>query len=268
MLPSTFKVIRRGRSTVFARTEYQEEVLRERDAADAEECASGRGAVRAYPMVDGGRMLVRTCRRGGFLGRFVSDLFLGCRRVVREIVASEHGREKGMPTALLLGATCERVLGPMVRVKVITREISDSCDLISYCESEQERAAYPGKGVLIPAIAQAVRRMHDAGITHADLHLKNILIDKKGRAYIIDLDKATIHRPVSVSRRKDNLLRLDRSIRKWRASRGMVTTADRLRFLTAYAGGDEGLRSACREMFRTERSYPLHRFFWKLMGIE
>ncbi|MEW6359770.1 MAG: lipopolysaccharide kinase InaA family protein [Planctomycetota bacterium] len=268
MLPSTFKVIRRGRSTIFLRTDREEDILRERDEAKAAECLSGRGAVRAYPMKNGGRMVVRPCRRGGFLGRIVSDLFLGCGRVVREIAAAEHGQAGGAPTARILGARCDRVAGPLMRAEIITDEIPDSCDLIRYCESAQARAGFPGKRALIPAIAQAVRRMHDAGIAHADLHLKNVLIDKQGRAYVIDLDKAAILRPVQTRTRMGNLLRLDRSIRKWKASRDLVTTADRLRFLTAYAGDDPALRAACRKIFRQERTYALHRFFWKLMGIE
>lgn len=268
MLPSTFRAIHEGRRIQFVRAGYEEEVLRERSEAEAELHGRGRGAVRSFSLGSGGdRMLVRHCRRGGLLGRIVPDLFLGEGRVVNEIAVSERARDRGVPTALVLGARCDRVAGPFCRADVMTKAIPDGCDLIRYCES-RGAAVRSEKRHVIASVARAIRAMHDAGVFHADLHLKNILIDADGAAYVLDLDRASMCESLGLRERLANLLRLDRSARKWKAARESVTTADRLRFLTAYAGGDANLRGACRRLFRRKRSYPFHRFFWKLMGIE
>ncbi|HHT9146519.1 MAG TPA: lipopolysaccharide kinase InaA family protein, partial [Candidatus Wunengus sp. YC61] len=60
----------------------------------------------------------------------------------------------------------------------------------------------------------------DAGIYHADLHLKNILLKKDSNeeftAYIIDLDKSVVLNKLNIQQRIRNLLRLDRSLEKLR----------------------------------------------------
>ena len=72
--------------------------------------------------------------------------------------------------------------------------------------------------------------MHDAGIYHADLHLKNILLkqDASGAfsAYIIDLDKSFVVDKLTVEQRMKNLLRLNRSIDKIRWFSGQTITND------------------------------------------
>jgi len=268
MLPSTFRAIQQGRYIRLVRAEYEQDLLAQRSDTDCEIHSRGRGAIRALPLGESGdRMLLRQCRRGGVLARAVGDVYLGYGRAVNEIRVSECARDKGVPTALVLGATCERVLGPLFRMEVITKEIPNSCDLIHYLEAPRDRALYPPRRRLIDAVAGAIRKMHDAGVYHADLHLKNLLIDAEGAAYILDLDRARVVQSVGTGLRMANLLRLDRSVRKWEACRQAVTTADRLRFLRAYAGDDRRLLAACLRLFRRRRTYPVHRLFWKLMGI-
>src|SRR5574337_1208829 len=76
------------------------------------------------------------------------------------------------------------------------------------------------KKSVIYALVRLIRNMHDAGIYHADLHLKNILLkgDSNGEfnAYIIDLDKSVVLNELNIDQRIKNLLRLDRSIEKLR----------------------------------------------------
>lgn len=268
-LPSTFRVVHEGRYTYALRVECRREDLWERDESQARERSRGRETVRSYPLgASEARMVVRRCRRGGIWGRIVRDVFLGWGRVAEEIRVSERARERGVPTATILGARCERVLGPLCRAEVITKEIPDSCDLISWLSAEENRADGRRRRRMISAVAGAIRKMHDAGICHADLHLKNILVDGAGAAHIVDLDGATLGEPLGVRQRFANLLRLDRSVRKWKATNRTVTTADRCRLLMAYAGGDAALQEACRRLLRQRKSYPFHRLFWKLMGIE
>ena len=87
------------------------------------------------------------------------------------------------------------------------------------------------------AIAGAIADMHDAGILHADLNLKNVLVRNPfdaPEAYVIDFDRAELTARPTLRQRLANLLRLDRSVVKWAASRRAVAPADRLRTLRCY----------------------------------
>jgi tRNA A-37 threonylcarbamoyl transferase component Bud32 len=79
--------------------------------------------------------------------------------------------------------------------------------------------------------------MHDCGIYHRDLNVKNILV-REGpeglEAFVIDFDRAILMTSVPLDARMKNLLRLDRSILKWPALRNRVTVTDRLRLMREY----------------------------------
>ena len=57
--------------------------------------------------------------------------------------------------------------------------------------------------------------MHDAGIAHPDLNLRNILVAGDGGIVLLDFDRAANYgRPAPPSARRRNLLRMSRSARK------------------------------------------------------
>lgn len=63
---------------------------------------------------------------------------------------------------------------------------------------------------LLPAIARDVRKMHDAGIVHNDLHAGNILvkdIDRQPEFYYIDLNRGRIKENLSIKQRINDLAR-------------------------------------------------------------
>jgi 3-deoxy-D-manno-octulosonic acid kinase len=63
------------------------------------------------------------------------------------------------------------------------------------------------------ACGAAIRSVHELGVLHADLNAANILIGARG-PLLIDFDRATRHRRLSLRQRAANLLRLRRSLRK------------------------------------------------------
>src|SRR5690606_17950231 len=69
------------------------------------------------------------------------------------------------------------------------------------------------------AAAGAIAAMHGAGVWHADLNAFNILLDRQGRAWLIDFDRGTAG-GVSARQRRSNLLRLRRSLEKVGGERG------------------------------------------------
>ena len=61
-------------------------------------------------------------------------------------------------------------------------------------------------------VGQTVRRLHEAGVYHADLNSHNLLLDKEGKVWVIDFDKGAIRSPGSWQ--QANLERLQRSFSK------------------------------------------------------
>jgi tRNA A-37 threonylcarbamoyl transferase component Bud32 len=67
----------------------------------------------------------------------------------------------------------------------------------------------------IGAVATVTARLHQLGVEHGDLNLRNFLFVPWGDIHILDLDKAHRRRPpLPPSARRRNLARLERSLRK------------------------------------------------------
>jgi tRNA A-37 threonylcarbamoyl transferase component Bud32 len=119
---------------------------------------------------------------------------------------------------------------------LITRTLPDVCPLNVFLE--QTLPDLPGRRQtqlrqrLTSELGRFIARMHQAGITHQDLHPGNLLLrwdqDHFPHLYLIDLHAVRLGKPLSWSASRANLVLLNR----WfilRASR-----ADRRRFLEAY----------------------------------
>ncbi|HZX81812.1 MAG TPA: lipopolysaccharide kinase InaA family protein, partial [Lysobacter sp.] len=65
-----------------------------------------------------------------------------------------------------------------------------------------------------------VARMHRAGLDHADLNADNLLFDRDGRGWVIDLDRG-LFRTIGDGWRERNLRRLHRSLLKRRGGRAV-----------------------------------------------
>lgn len=216
MTPPGYTLLRRGKVRVLVRhdvaTRLGPWLLRPVMAPpnDAESIASGRGgAFRARG--DGGlRLVVRPCRRGGWLGRVVTRTYLGWRpRMWREVEVSAGARARQVPTPAVLAA---RVEGwGLYRGFVVTEEALDTITL-----AEALRGGYdlPAQVRFARAAGEAVGRLHRAGVDHADLNLANILVARQGEgtAHILDLDRADLgEAPLTAAARRRNLRRLERS---------------------------------------------------------
>ena len=70
---------------------------------------------------------------------------------------------------------------------------------------------------MLRRVGHEIRIMHNANINHADLQIRNILIDKDKNVYIIDFDNAEIKQGKESffkDPQSDNLARLQRSFLK------------------------------------------------------
>ncbi|MFH1450197.1 MAG: glycosyltransferase, partial [bacterium] len=82
-----------------------------------------------------------------------------------------------------------------------------------------------------------IKKMHEVGVYHKDLNLKNILIQNKENQieiFIIDFDKACLKKRLTERQRKRNLLRLNRSVEKLEKETPLMTGEDKVVFLNQY----------------------------------
>jgi tRNA A-37 threonylcarbamoyl transferase component Bud32 len=107
--------------------------------------------------------------------------------------------------------------------------------------------------------------MHAAGVWHADLHVKNVLL-ADGAVVIIDFDRARVLGPVPEPERVGNLLRFDRSVVKLERSGVHVPLRDRLRFFHGYRDGLVDRRAREDVVRRCRKSLARHRRWWSISG--
>jgi len=190
------------------------------------------------------RVHIRPFRHGGVLARVTGARLRGLDRPLAELLVGEQLWRRGIPVArpaFVMGR--KRCAFWEAAVASVYEE--ESSDGVAYLGEEPEEGELRA---VARAAGRAVRRLHDAGCRHADLHIKNLLVCRHSggddpHVVIIDLDAARLLEELSPHRRMRELMRLYRSLLKRN-----LATASRPRicatFFSAYLAGDRGLRSA------------------------
>ena len=209
-----------------------------------------------HPVVDlgegRGRVVVRKCWHGGAFGRVMGRAFVGASRALKELAVAAAARENGAPVPEVVGVVAEPWKWGLKHLFVLSKVIPNAVDLRGWLESDS-RPSPSQRQAVSRAVAKAVAVCHQAGLYHADLHVRNVLIEApdgpEPQAYLIDLDKASAHKRLAPLQRLLNLARLNRSIEKWADTRRLVSRRDKLRFLRAYqrhcGGLGPGAQYAC-----------------------
>ena len=157
-----------------------------------------------------GAAVLRRYLRGGWMARISRDryLFTGWRRSrpVAEFRVLERLESLGLPVPAPLAAGVRR-RGLVCTGAVLTRRIPGVRPLADLLAARAQDAD------LWRRVGACVRRFHDAGVVHADLNARNILVDAGGAVYLIDFDRARI-RNGAERRFRRNLRRLHRSLVK------------------------------------------------------
>ena len=196
-----------------------------------------------------GRVIhLREMAHGGLLRHWTGRRFLRLARATAnlEVAAALSAKGIPVPAPVLLHA---RRHGPFWRVALANEFLEDSLSGGSFL------AGRPGKEREIIAARRAgasTRAFHDAGASHPDLHVDNLLVRQDAErigVMIIDLDGVRIGDPPSTARRRVELMRLSRSLAKHDIgpeARKRCTVA----FFDAYVGANDGLRAALLAPFR------------------
>ncbi len=170
--------------------------------------ASGRNPA-WFLNVDGLRCVLRHYYRGGLPGKLIKDLYLwpGLEqtRAYRELALLEQLVALALPVSRPVAAQVVRS-GPVYRADLITERLEGCQDLVKrLVKGPLPEAKWRQLGALLA-------RFHRAGVYHADLNARNILMDDE-QFYLIDFDRGEIRTPDS-GWQQGNLQRLLRSFRK------------------------------------------------------
>ena len=159
---------------------------------------------------DGERELaLRHYQRGGMFGRLLGDRYLWTgldnTRPWREWHMLAELYQQGLSVPRPVAARCVR-RGLFYRADLLTERLPG-----------QTLAQWLAEGPLAAGQAEAmgrcIRRFHRAGVFHADLNARNILLDEAGGVSLIDFDKGELRPPGAWQ--QQNLARLRRSLEKF-----------------------------------------------------
>lgn len=158
--------------------------------------------------------VLRHYRRGGWMAKLSADRYLWSgleqTRAWQEWYLLVEMYQQGLPVPRPVAARVQR------------HGLCYSADLITLRLPNVETLADRLVQTVLPEalweiVGRTIRRFHDAGIYHADLNARNILLDEAGRIFLIDFDKGERRAPDS-SWQQENLQRLHRSLNKFKAT--------------------------------------------------
>ena len=299
-IPASFSMVKNGDTTLFVKEGYREMVLNlpsgleslHQTHKDDTQVKFGRGSCLTVPVTQNSteRLVIRNYRHGGLFGRLFGGVFSNINRPMNEICINEIALQKGVPSAEVIAVTRRRLWGLFYRASLVSKEITGAVDVVQFLKESPLRVIQKSKKPVISALAKLIRNMHDAGIYHADLHLKNILLKKDSTggfaAYVIDLDKSVVSDKLDIHLRIKNLSRLDRYLEKLRWLSGKATSheddreeswsqkiatisrTDRIRFFKEYMLQDTAIDKNWKHCLRRYHTHhTLHKCWWRLFGL-
>src|SRR5262249_31772736 len=146
-------------------------------------------------------------------------------RPLQEVRVSAAARAKGVRTPGVIAAAVY-ASGMFYRADLVTDYITPSADLAEIGFGRQDRPAAL-RSAAWHAPARPLPDLAGAGVAHADLNRKNVLIRLAGEpeACVLDLDRAQVRERASAEALWS---RLQRSLRKWERLTGKtLDSADR-----------------------------------------
>jgi 3-deoxy-D-manno-octulosonic acid kinase len=270
-IPPSYSPIKKGKVLLVLKEAYRDDLLQQRiedieaflqEHRKTSKYLFGRTPHPSIPLKDEKRMVIRLYSHGGLFKSLTRDLYLFGARSIRELSFTEKIISSGISTIEPIGAIHQSVLLLFYKAYLLSFEISGAKDLIQYF---QEFGPHPSRERLldkrrtIRSAALLVQQFHEAGFFHGDLQLKNILVSGE-QLFLIDFDHSYQKKVLSADEKKKNLLRLNRSVEKWKRLGLSITRTDRFRFLQAYAEKDEKMGKAMKKALQT---YSIRRLFYR-----
>jgi len=180
---------------------------RSRQAVTGE--AIGRGSA-WYIEAPHGPVVLRHYLRGGWVAAFSRQSYfytgVSSSRPFREYHVLAELHAKGLPVPRPVAALCQHH-GALSTGAIMTVRIPSTKTFADILSGEGAVEGTWSK------VGSCIRKFHDAGVWHADLNARNILLDTDLKVYLIDFDRARFNpgKPVNGG---GNLNRLKRSFQK------------------------------------------------------
>jgi 3-deoxy-D-manno-octulosonic acid kinase len=162
-----------------------------------------------------GPVVLRQYLRGGWVAAFNRQSYFFTSvlrsRPLREFRLLSALYELGLPVPRPIAALCEHH-GFISTGKIITARILSAQTLADTLPGKSRNSDVSDD--LWRNVGKCIRRFHDAGVWHADLNARNILLDAESQVFLIDFDRARF-RPGTTVKGEGNLSRLKRSLAKF-----------------------------------------------------
>lgn len=298
-LPAYFSALNKGKITLYVKKEYEYRLSAQdmdklfnlyKDAEKLNVSYHGRTPCKTILMesLNNESFVVRDYWHGGLFGKILRDFFWDRLRPLKELSICEVASKSGVKTTEVIAIVKNKIMGPLYKCQLVSKEITCAIDLMVLLLNPEKIQFVAQKRQIINKVAKAVKEMHDAGIYHADLHLKNILVQfaegGEVNVYIIDLDKSKQCEKISIYKRMKNIMRLDRSVEKMlRGNRDTfgetflfpISKTDKLRFLKEYvASGNlpdyvqagKSVKSLRYYIQSYRTSHNFHRLWWRVVN--
>lgn len=157
-----------------------------------------------------GPVVLRQYLRGGWVAKISHQSYffttVSRSRPFREYHLLAALYDLGLPVPKPVAALCE-FHGIVSTGALMTARISSARTLADLLPGNN------GDDGLWESVGKCIRRFHDAGVWHADLNARNILLDADSQVFLIDFDRARFT-PGKAVNGLGNLKRLKRSLSK------------------------------------------------------
>lgn len=180
---------------------------RSRQAVTGE--AIGRGSA-WYIEAPHGPIVLRHYLRGGWAATFSRQSYfytgVSNSRPFREYHVLMELYAKGLPVPRPVAALCQHhgVISTGAIMTACIPSTNTLADILSGGDAVED---------IWTKVGRCIRKFHDAGLWHADLNARNILLDANLEVYLIDFDRARFN-PGKPVNGEGNLNRLKRSLQK------------------------------------------------------
>ena len=215
-----FTPIRTGRRTLYLRHDLAPDapqILARIDELGRNSRAGVGIRQSGFALVIGDRLnlFFRRSRRGGLLRLINRDIYFGTRpRPLRELTIAAEAARRRLPVAEPLGALIEPLAPAVYRGALLTRTLN-GMTLWEFLRTDDDPVV---RAHVLAQARDAIARIHQGGLCHADLNLHNLFVTRAGESFtvvILDLDKARLYPDALPPQlRQRNLRRLARSARK------------------------------------------------------
>ena len=222
-----------------------------------------RGKLSRVKLPQGRTVALKVYRRGGWLGKWGSAYYLSPQKLFSEISCYLFLEDKGFPLPLVLGGA------------VVYRGFFSHLFLFTECwedgknplELWQEGEWRKKRREHLVQMASTIRCLHDKGVWHGDLNLRNLLYSPSKKLWsVVDFSPAEcFSSSLPEEKRWDNLLRLYRSMRKlaFLGEFPLLSSYELALFFRTYWGEEKPLRVGWEKIRRFERKLTIRKFFWK-----